>query len=326
MIVTAHCENEDSRGRAAEEAACGEGKTGPEGITKAGRRAWKPKVCITLMTFAEMTGAAVYIVHLSCEEALREALAARQRGVRVWVETLFNICSSISTDAEKPDFEGAQSSHVAAAARQEESGSALERLAAAQCFRRSRPITRRSILRRKKRWAAMTSRRSQTAFRRSRTASISTSPTASKVAGSISITFVDIASTQAAKIFGLFPRKGTIQPGSDADLVVYDPNYRGKISARTHQMNLDYNAFEGFEIEGRPDRRHRSRRGRGAGRTIRRRDGPRKISHARAESFLDFGERKKRAAFAKSGRTLATRLTQAYPHEDEYFAGDRTVA
>jgi dihydropyrimidinase len=65
-------------------------------------------------------------------------------------------------------------------------------------------------------------------------------------------TFVNTASTQTAKIFGLFPRKGTIQPGADADLVVYDPNYRGKISAKTHTMNLDYNAFEGMEIEGRP--------------------------------------------------------------------------
>jgi dihydropyrimidinase len=64
--------------------------------------------------------------------------------------------------------------------------------------------------------------------------------------------FVDTASTQAAKLFGLFPRKGAIQPGSDADLVVYDPSYRGKISAKTHGMNLDYNSFEGFEIEGRP--------------------------------------------------------------------------
>jgi len=64
--------------------------------------------------------------------------------------------------------------------------------------------------------------------------------------------FVNTASTQAAKIFGLFPRKGAIQPGADADLVVYDPAYRGKISAATQRMNVDYSAFEGVKIEGRP--------------------------------------------------------------------------
>ena len=64
--------------------------------------------------------------------------------------------------------------------------------------------------------------------------------------------FVDAASTQAAKLFGLFPRKGTIQLGSDADLVIYDPACKGTISAKTQTMNVDYNAFEGMTIEGRP--------------------------------------------------------------------------
>jgi dihydropyrimidinase len=65
-------------------------------------------------------------------------------------------------------------------------------------------------------------------------------------------TFVNVASTNAAKTFGLFPRKGAIQIGADADLVIYDPEYRGKISAKTQMMNVDYSAFEGWEIEGRP--------------------------------------------------------------------------
>src|SRR5262249_2649867 len=64
--------------------------------------------------------------------------------------------------------------------------------------------------------------------------------------------FVDAASTRAAKLFGLFPRKGTIAVGTDADIVVYDPAYKGKISARTQHVNNDYNGFEGMEIDGCP--------------------------------------------------------------------------
>jgi len=64
--------------------------------------------------------------------------------------------------------------------------------------------------------------------------------------------FVDAASTRAAKLFGLYPRKGVIAIGSDADLVVYDTNYRGKLSANSHHTNNNYNGFEGMEIEGRP--------------------------------------------------------------------------
>ncbi len=57
---------------------------------------------------------------------------------------------------------------------------------------------------------------------------------------------------QAAKLFNMFPKKGTIAAGSDADIVIYDPNYRGTISAATHLMATDYSAFEGWAIEGRP--------------------------------------------------------------------------
>jgi dihydropyrimidinase len=63
--------------------------------------------------------------------------------------------------------------------------------------------------------------------------------------------FVETCSTAAAKIFGLFPRKGTIALGSDADLVVYDPDWEGAISAETHHMNMDYNPFEGWPVKGR---------------------------------------------------------------------------
>ena len=60
------------------------------------------------MTFAQLTGAHVYIVHLSCEEALQQALAARARGVNVRVETLIQYLLLDRTDAERPDFEGAK--------------------------------------------------------------------------------------------------------------------------------------------------------------------------------------------------------------------------
>src|SRR5262249_61430435 len=65
--------------------------------------------------------------------------------------------------------------------------------------------------------------------------------------------FVHVASPQAPKVFGLLPRKGTIPPGTAADLVGFDPTHRGVVSARTQQMNVDYSAFEGWPIQGRAE-------------------------------------------------------------------------
>ena len=62
--------------------------------------------------------------------------------------------------------------------------------------------------------------------------------------------FVELTSTAAARIFGLFPKKGTIAVGSDADLVIFDPNRKQTISAQTHHMRVDYSAYEGRTVQG----------------------------------------------------------------------------
>jgi len=70
----------------------------------------------------------------------------------------------------------------------------------------------------------------------------------------ISLTkFVELTSTNAAKIFGMYPRKGTIAVGTDADLVIFDPNKKHVISADTHHMNCDYSGYEGLEITGKTE-------------------------------------------------------------------------
>ncbi len=63
--------------------------------------------------------------------------------------------------------------------------------------------------------------------------------------------FVEVSSTNAAKIFGMFPRKGCIAVGSDADLVIFDPNKQHTLSAKTHHMNVDYSAYEGWPVTGK---------------------------------------------------------------------------
>jgi dihydropyrimidinase len=72
--------------------------------------------------------------------------------------------------------------------------------------------------------------------------------------GKISLNkFVEICSTNAAKIFGMYPKKGTIAIGSDADIVIFDPNKKHTVSAKTHHMNCDYSSYEGWEVTGKTE-------------------------------------------------------------------------
>ncbi len=63
--------------------------------------------------------------------------------------------------------------------------------------------------------------------------------------------FVEVTATNPAKIFGMYPKKGTIGIDSDADLIIFDPNEKHAISAKTHHMNVDYSSYEGWELKGK---------------------------------------------------------------------------
>jgi dihydropyrimidinase len=250
LIVTAHCENETLIAEL-QKRLLSEGKTGPEWHEPSRPPQVEAEGVHHLMTFAEMTDAHVYCVHTSCREALEAVEAARLRGVRAWVETVIPYLVLDKSYAEKPDFEGAK-------------------------YVMSPPL--RDKCEQPVLWNALRSRLISTVatdhapfdyagqkemgrgdFTKipngipSVEDRVNLLYTHGVCRGRIDLqTFVDAASTQAARLFGLYPRKGTIAPGSDADIVVYDPAYRGKISAKTQQMAVDYSAFEGWPIEGRP--------------------------------------------------------------------------
>ena len=250
VITTAHCENADAVVELQKELIA-EGKRGPEWHYHSRPPLIEAEGTQHLMTFAELHDAHVYVVHLSCLEALQAAMRAKSRGVNVWVETLIQYLLLDMTYAELADFEGAKyvmSPPLRDQANQDVLWNGLRQrfistLATDHApfdFADQKTMGKDDFTLIPNGIPALQDR-------------VNLLYTHGVASGRLDIqTFVDCASTQAAKIFGLYPRKGTIQPGADADLVVYDPSYRGKISADTHTINTDYSAFEGWDIEGRP--------------------------------------------------------------------------
>jgi dihydropyrimidinase len=250
VITTAHCENADLI-EELQDKLLAEGKTGPEWHHDSRPPIVEAEGVHHLMTFAELLDAHVYIVHLSCKEALHAFLAARARGVKVWAETLIQYLLLDKTHAERPDFEGAKfvmSPPLRDRSHQNVLWNGLRDGVISTLASDHAPLD-----------FATQKRMGEQDFTKipngipSLEDRVNAFYTYGVKRGRLDLhRFVDAASTQAARLFGLFPRKGTIQPGSDADLVIYDPSYRGTLSVKTQTMNVDYNPFEGMAIEGRP--------------------------------------------------------------------------
>jgi dihydropyrimidinase len=250
VITTAHCENADLV-LALQKLLLAEGKTGPEWHHESRPPLVEAEGVHHLMTFAKLLDAHVYIVHTSCEEAVREAVAGKLAGVKVWIETLIQYLVTDKTYAERPNFEGAKfvmSPPLRDKRNQDILWNALRDGLVSTLATDHAPFDFATQKRMGERDFTLIPNGIPSLEDR-----VKVLYTYGVNRGRLDLhRFVEVASTQAAKLFGLFPRKGAIQPGSDADLVVFDPNYRGTLSVKTQTMNVDYNPFEGLAVEGRP--------------------------------------------------------------------------
>ena len=247
-IVTAHCENAEAID-AMQKQLLAAGKTGPEyhGVSR------PPVVEASgvhhLCSFASLTGAHVYTVHTSCEDSVQEALNARYRGVDVWIESVAPHLVLDESFAALPDFEGAKyvmSPPLRAKHHQNVLWNGLRSRAISTVGTDHAPFTPKQ------------KEMGKDAFTRipngipSIQERVDLLHTYGVMRGRLSLNaMVDAGSTQAARIFGMYPKKGTIKIGSDADLVVYDPKAKGTFTKSDSYSKADYCAYDGWERLGR---------------------------------------------------------------------------
>jgi dihydropyrimidinase len=203
------------------------------------------------IALAEMAGSPVYIVHLSCNDALEKVREARDRGLPAYAETCPQYLYLSLEQMEAPGFEAAK--YVFTPPLREKwhqeklwHGLAHDTLQVVStdhcpfCFKEQKELGKDDFTKIPNGGPGIEHR-------------LSLVYTGGVHGGRFSQNrFVQLVSTAPAKLFGLFPRKGTIAVGSDADLVVFDPNEEQLISARTHHMRVDYSMFEGIRVKGVP--------------------------------------------------------------------------
>ncbi|MFE9256973.1 dihydropyrimidinase [Streptomyces sp. NPDC006879] len=197
---------------------------------------------------ARVAGSPLYVVHVSAEEAVAELAAARDRGLPVFGETCPQYLFLSTDNLAEPGFEGAK--YVCSTPlRPEEHQAALWRGLRTNdlqvvstdhcpfCFKGQKELGRGDFSKIPNGLPGVENRMDLLHQ--------------AVVDGHISRRrWIEIACATPARMFGLYPRKGTLMPGADADVVIYDPQAQQTLSATTHHMNVDYCAYEGKQITG----------------------------------------------------------------------------
>ncbi|TKA12257.1 dihydropyrimidinase [Actinacidiphila oryziradicis] len=197
---------------------------------------------------AQVAGSPLYVVHVSAEEALAELATARDKGLNVFGETCPQYLFLSTDNLAEPDFEG--SKYVCSTPlRPKEHQAALWRGLRTNdlqvvstdhcpfCFSGQKELGRGDFSKIPNGLPGVENRMDLLHQ--------------AVVDGHISRRrWIEIAAATPARMFGLYPRKGTIAPGADADIVIYDPHAEQVISAETHHMNVDYSAYEGKRVTG----------------------------------------------------------------------------
>jgi len=254
-LVTVHCENYEAIGWRSE-ALMADGRTAPK------YHAWsRPKVIEREATYraialAEMVDQPIQVFHVSCPEVAAEIARAQARGLKVWAETCPQYFVLSAADMDRPGFEGAKFICSPSPRTKEDSEGLWQDI-------------RRNTL------DIVSSDHSGSSFEgegvgkrvHGGNAPFTDIPNgvpglASRLpivfsegvgGGRIDLNhFVRLTATNPAKLFGLYPRKGTIAPGSDADLVVWDPDRRVTITNALMQHVIDYTPYEGMAVTGWP--------------------------------------------------------------------------
>ncbi len=250
-LVMVHAENGDAIDVLVKRALA-EGKTEPKWHAATRPMLTEAEATARAIYLARVAGASLYVVHVSCEDAVKPVAAARLNDWSAWGETCTQYLFVDETFLARPDFEGAKYVFTPPARPKVEHENLWHALATDM-------LSVVSSDHAPFKWATQ-----KTLGRDDFSKIPNGAPGVENRLhmlhhfgvreGRISLNrFVELVASNPAKFFGLYPRKGTIAVGSDADIVVWDPEKRLTISAETHHSNIDYNLYEGTEVVGAPE-------------------------------------------------------------------------